>query len=123
MELLYLRSRLADILASDLGKYPGGIPAIWVTPPEPPGMPEGLQCIIQRVSEGSLELLNAGQRLHHRDYIVTLTNFDKKNSLLQALNKVFQHFSVKRYSYLPITEQTYEQARILIFDPIVFNGV
>jgi len=56
-------------------------------------------------------------------YLVTLTNFDKKNSLLGALNKVFQNFQVKRYSYLPITEQTYEQARIFIFDPIVVNGV
>ncbi|NEP57902.1 MAG: hypothetical protein F6K31_12905 [Symploca sp. SIO2G7] len=123
MELLDLRSRLADILSSDLGKYPGGIPAIWVTPPEPPGVPEGLQCIVQRVCEGSIELLNAGQRLHERDYIVTLTNFNRSNTLLGALNKVSQNFQVKRYSYMPITEQTYEQAKIFILDPIVVNGV
>lgn len=123
LTLLQLRLQLSNLLSQELGTFSDGNPALWVSPPEPPGLGSGLQCIIQRVPENEIQHLNAGQRIGDRSFVVTLTSFDKEASVASPLERVVQRFNVKNYTYMPLTEMTYEQARVLICDPIVFNGV
>ncbi|NEN94474.1 MAG: hypothetical protein F6K50_02715 [Moorea sp. SIO3I7] len=123
LSLPELRDRLELLLEEYLGRYPSGQKAVWVCPPEPPSVPNEIQCLIQRVPESRIDFLSAGQRYSDRNYVLILTNFNRETSLSSALDKIVANLPVRQYTYMPITEQSYEQARLLVYDPVVINGV
>lgn len=118
-----LRTKLAALLAADLGKYSNNLPSIWVfgAAQDPPSASDGLECLIQQMSLAPAQGSSGGQRYKPQQWVIVLKNFKKSSNLVNALRKIETNFVVVRYSYTPSTATVFEQARIIIFDPITIN--
>lgn len=119
-----LRTALTTLLSAELGEFGNGIPRIWVKPPDPPaGTASGLECIIQRVSEGEVLGSSGGQKKDMRRWVVTLTNYADDGSLDAATQKIkgaYPFFRQPRYT--PATDKNYESIKFYLFDPILINS-
>ncbi|MFM6200050.1 MAG: hypothetical protein ACKPE1_13070 [Dolichospermum sp.] len=123
MTVAELRTKLATLLASDLGKYSNNQLSIWVygAAQDPPSASDGLECLIQQMPLNPAQGSSGGQRYKPQHWIVTLKNFKKSSNLVNALRKIETNFVVRQYSYFPFTATVFEQARITIFDPTTIN--
>jgi hypothetical protein len=118
-----LRTKLAALLAPDLGKYTNGCPSVWTygSNADPPSASDGLECLIKQVPMGSAQGSSGGQRYKPQQWEVVLKNFKRSSNLVNALRKIEINFVVYRYSHTPATDTVFEQARIIIFAPITIN--
>jgi hypothetical protein len=123
-----LRSLLVERVGNIAGKY-GEQPAIWISPPLPPKGTEGVEIIIGREPIALKESnLSAGQRYVDRRWQLRLTDissgdeFDVDKSISACISTIRSYFSVSNVVQNPPSDDTYEQARIDIRDPIVING-
>lgn len=123
MNVAELRTALALLLASDLGKYPNGLPSVWVFggASQPPGRSDGLECLIKEHPEIAAKASSGGQKFKPQKWEILLRNWNKSSKLSIAIAKIESRFPVLRYTHLPATEQTLEQARVYIYDPIMVN--
>ena len=118
-----LRTKLATLLAAELGVYKNGCPSIWVagSAQDPPSASDGLECLIGQVPMGPAQSSSGGQRYKPQQWVITLKNFRKSSNLVKSLRKIEINFVVHRYSHTPFTATTFEQARIVVFAPITIN--
>ena len=123
MNVAELRLSLSHLLIAELGKYPNNHPSIWVYggSSQPPGRSDGLECLIREHPEVAARASSGGQRYKPQKWEILLRNWNKSSKLSIAIAKVENRFPVQRYTYLPATENTLEQARIFIYDPIMVN--
>lgn len=124
MNVAELRSLLSTLLATELGKYTNNQPSVWVygSSSQPPGPSNGLECLIKEQSEIPARTSSAGQKYKPRQWEILLRNWGKSSSLSVAISKIETQFVVLRYTHLPATERTLEQARVYIFDPVMVNS-
>jgi len=124
-----LRSLLVKTVGDIAGKYDEQ-PAIWISPPLPPKGTQGVEIIIGREPVSLRESnLSAAGRYVDRRWQLRLTDissgdeFDADKSISACINRIRSYFSVSNVVQSPPSDDSYEQARIDIRDPIVVNGV
>lgn len=123
MNVAELRLSLSHLLVAELGKYPNNYPSIWVFggASQPPGRSDGLECLIREHPDVAARASSGGQRYKPQKWEILLRNWNKSSKLSTAIAKIENRFPVQRYTYLPATEHTLEQARVFIYDPIMVN--
>lgn len=112
------------LLKEDLGNYKNGIPSIWIfgSSSNPPSASDGLECLVKAWPGGKpAGRSSGGQKIKEQLWEVTLKNFQESPNLRNALRKIEKRFIVKELTHLPSTVDTYEQARLTIYDCIAIN--
>lgn len=123
-----LRDYLATLLSAELGTFGNGIARIWIKPPSPPaGISSGLECIIQRTTEGPRRERSENQIYHERIFVFSLINFADSTTFNVAVEKVkassrLTFWSRRDPRYSPATPDSYEQITFYCFDPIMINA-
>lgn len=120
-----LNTRLRKILSAELGVYNNNTPSIWVygSSSAPPSTSSGLECLITQNPIGYARNSSAGQKYKDQKWEVVLKNYKRDSKLIQAITKIEKNFVIAQITHLPFTNETLEQARILIKDPIVFGRI
>lgn len=121
-----LRQQLLNVLTaapSVLGQFGGGLPAIWVWPPEPPGEVTGIRCLIQRTPVGSTLPSSSTQFQRDELYKVILTNYDpsSKDMAIAKLrietNFLLSPDRTRQPAYLEPTTITLEECQFWLWRP------
>jgi len=123
MNVAELKTQLQDLLLPELGSYTNGLKSVWVygSAQDPPSVSNGLECLIRQVPSGAARGSSAGQRFKPQEWEVVLKNFKRDSNLVKALRKIEVRYVVLRYSHIPFSNEFFESARIVIFDPIFIN--
>lgn len=118
MQLKEFRQTVEQLLASDLGYFQNGTPAIWVDSGDAPGNPTGLLCVIERQPNmiSHVGILNH-QAEQHFDWVLRLVQYDRSptgySALDRACQKLRQRFPNHRERALPPADGTYPQVTFL----------
>jgi hypothetical protein len=117
-----LRTRLLNLLSSELGRYKNNQPSIWIygSNSNPPSISDGLEVLIKEVPYGSARVTSSNGRFKPQCWEVYLKNYVQSKKLLQAINKIESNFQLQgNYVHMASTADSIEQCRLLIFDPIM----
>lgn len=120
-----LNNRLRQILSTELGVYNNNTPSIWVygSSSAPPSISSGLECLITQNPIGYAKNSSAGQKYKDQKWEVVLKNYKRDSKLVQAISRIEKNFVIAQITHFPFTNETIEQARILIKDPVVFTRI
>lgn len=120
-----LNARLRKLLLSELGLYSNNTPSIWVYGSNslPPSVSSGLECLITQNPIGYAKNSSAGQKYKDQKWEVILKNYKRDSKLIQAITKIEKNFVIAQITHFPFTNESLEQARILIKDPVVFTRI
>jgi aspartate/tyrosine/aromatic aminotransferase len=123
MNDIELKNKLLEVINNELGYYRNNQKSIWVygSVSQPPSSSDGLECLIKQQPNGVAQAVSGAKKYKPQMWEITLKNYKPSSKLVEAIAKIELEFIVNSCNHIPATNEIFEQARILIFDPIVIS--